>query len=87
MEVDDDDQDPPYVGRGAWNVLDYHWIKGNYAENVNAPSSEWGARVTEFLQLYVDVTDPRLKAWTNNLSFQDNCQAITQVARQNGHTW
>eukprot|EP00959_Pyramimonas_sp_CCMP1952_P066052 1379227-Pyramimonas_sp.AAC.1 len=59
MEVDDDGQGPPYLGRGAWNVLDYHWNKGNYAENVNSPSYEW----------------------------EEKCQAIIQIARQNGHPW
>eukprot|EP00959_Pyramimonas_sp_CCMP1952_P193809 4052802-Pyramimonas_sp.AAC.1 len=60
---------------------------GEYAEDVYPPTHEWDTRVTEFLQLYVDMTDPRLTAWTDNLTFQEKCQAITQIARQNGHSW
>eukprot|EP00959_Pyramimonas_sp_CCMP1952_P366131 7668417-Pyramimonas_sp.AAC.1 len=74
----------PTFGRGAWNVLDYHRNKSNCAENVNSPTYEWDVRVTEFLQLYVDVTDPRLKAWTNNLSCQEKCRAMLRLPARMG---
>ena len=51
-------------------------------------SPAWDARVTELLQLYIAVTDPRLKTWAHELAtFQEKAQAITQLARVNGHSW
>eukprot|EP00959_Pyramimonas_sp_CCMP1952_P398760 8355605-Pyramimonas_sp.AAC.1 len=77
----------PTLGAAPWNVLDYHWHRGEFAGNPKPPSHDWEARVSEILQLYVDITDPRLKAWTGKLSLMQKCQAMTQVARKNGHSW
>eukprot|EP00959_Pyramimonas_sp_CCMP1952_P318137 6657489-Pyramimonas_sp.AAC.1 len=60
---------------------------GEFAADPKLPSHEWGARVSETLQLYVDITDLRLEAWTCKLSFLERRQAITQVARKCGHAW
>eukprot|EP00959_Pyramimonas_sp_CCMP1952_P328769 6883392-Pyramimonas_sp.AAC.1 len=53
--------DPPYFGRGPWNVLDYHWLQGEFAPNPKPPTNDWESKVNEILQLYVDITDPQLK--------------------------
>ena len=54
---------------------------------MSAPTPEWDTRVSEILHEYIAVTDPVLKTWTANLSFQGKCQAITRIARVNGHGW
>eukprot|EP00959_Pyramimonas_sp_CCMP1952_P469839 9495654-Pyramimonas_sp.AAC.1 len=62
-------------------------MKGEYAADPKPPPHEWDSRVSEILQLYVDITDARLKAWACKLSFCQRCQAITDITRQNGHSW
>ena len=76
--------DRPYLSRGVWNILEWQGARGRFAEDPQstaAPSPEWEDRVTEFLHLYVSVTDPNLTQWVDGLSFLEKCQAITVFAK------
>eukprot|EP00959_Pyramimonas_sp_CCMP1952_P392469 8224328-Pyramimonas_sp.AAC.1 len=41
----------------------------------------------EILDLYMAVTDPKLRFWSGNLDFAEKCQAITKIAEVRGHSW
>eukprot|EP00959_Pyramimonas_sp_CCMP1952_P275940 5767501-Pyramimonas_sp.AAC.1 len=35
----------------------------------------------------MEVTDPKLRFWSNGLDFAKKCQAITKIAEVHGHSW
>ena len=51
------------------------------------PTSEWVALVDEILSLYISVTNPTLQSFASDLTFEEKCQAITRLMKDNGHGW
>eukprot|EP00959_Pyramimonas_sp_CCMP1952_P129386 2705746-Pyramimonas_sp.AAC.1 len=61
-------------------------MKGSFGR-VPPPRDEWRVVVGEILDLYMEVTDPKLKFCSSNLDFAEKCQASTRVAEVHGHSW
>eukprot|EP00959_Pyramimonas_sp_CCMP1952_P339988 7120415-Pyramimonas_sp.AAC.1 len=51
------------------------------------PRNEWREKAEEILELYMEVTGPKMRFWSSNLDFTKKCQAITKIAEVNGHSW
>ena len=84
--VDPDDQE--YLARGVYDVVEYMRVKGlGQAAAPFTPTREWEQFVNTFLSLYISVTNHTLEQFVSDLTFQEKCQAITRLMKDNGHGW
>eukprot|EP00959_Pyramimonas_sp_CCMP1952_P071725 1498163-Pyramimonas_sp.AAC.1 len=62
-------------------------MQGGFGRDPKPHRDEWRVMVEEILDLYMEVTDTKLRFWSNNLDFVQKCQAIAKIAEVHGHSW
>eukprot|EP00959_Pyramimonas_sp_CCMP1952_P363089 7603076-Pyramimonas_sp.AAC.1 len=62
-------------------------MQGRFGRDPKPLQNGWREKVEEILELYMEVTDPKMNVWSNTLTFVKKCQAITKIAEVNGRSW